>query len=69
MPIQIDRVDDRYRARVTPPHGRGQQWETPDPLELEVLIAKLQSLGCHQTDIGDALNEADPEWEFRLRGR
>ena len=67
MPIQIDRVDERYRARVSPPHGRGRRWETRRPLELEDLIAKLQELGCPQADIGDALHEADPEWEFRLK--
>ena len=29
------------------------------------LIAKLFELGCHQTDIGDALYEAAPAWLFR----
>lgn len=26
------------------------------------LVAALQEIGCHQTDIGDAFFEADPDW-------
>jgi hypothetical protein len=32
---------------------------------IDALVAALLALGCHQTDIGDALYEADPEWESR----
>ena len=29
------------------------------------LVAALRERGCHQTDIGDAFDEADPEWLLR----
>lgn len=66
MPIEIRRVNDGYEARVTPPHGNGSAWETKGSLPIRELIAALEQLGCHQTDIGDALYDADPEWQIRL---
>lgn len=63
--IQIRRAGGRYEAAVRPPHGGEQPWDTPHPPTLDELIAELLGRGCHQTDIGDALFEADPEWEFR----
>lgn len=65
MSIRIQRVGDAYKAAVRPPHGGGHPWDTPRPLALDDLIEALLARGCHQTDIGDALFEADPEWEFR----
>jgi hypothetical protein len=67
MSIEIRRVGDRYEASVRPPHGGGRSWDTPRPLVLDELIDRLLARGCHQTDIGDALFVADPEWEFRDR--
>ena len=60
MPIVIRKVDDRYAADVTPPHGRGELWSSPDPMSRDDLLAALRQIGCHQTDIGDAFIEADP---------
>lgn len=65
MAINIEKFGDRYTATVTPPHGGSTTWSTDNPLPLGDLIDRLQSLGCHPTDIGDALHEADPEWELR----
>ena len=65
MSIRIQRFGDAYQAAVRPPHGGGRSWDSPRPLKLDDLIEELLALGCHQTDIGDALFEADPEWEFR----
>jgi hypothetical protein len=62
MPIVVFRVADLYEAEVTPPHGRGQSWRSPCPQTIDALIASLEDLGCHQTDIGDALYLADPDW-------
>jgi hypothetical protein len=31
-------------------------------MQRDELIDKLRALGCHQTDIGDAFSEADPDW-------
>ena len=61
MAIKISKVGDLYAAKITPPHGRGLTWETKEPMDLDELIQKLLSLGCHQTDIGDVLYEIDPK--------
>jgi hypothetical protein len=62
MPITISRVGDLYSAIVTPPHGRGATWRTEEPFRAADLVRELEALGCHQTDIGDAFFEADPNW-------
>lgn len=67
MPIRIKREGEGYSAQVTPPHGGGSNWTSDSPMTLDDLIEHLRSLGCHQTDIGDALNLADPEWLSRRR--
>jgi hypothetical protein len=66
MPIEIRHVAGAaYTAEVTPPHGGGRHWLSPGAMNLDDLIAALLALGCHQTDIGDALYEADPDWDTR----
>lgn len=65
MPITIKKIDGGYVAEVTHPHG-GAAWTTPAPLTADALVSELQARGCHQTDIGDAFYEADPDW---LNGR
>ena len=66
MPITISRSGDGYLAEVTPPHGGGTAWATPEPMRARQLVRALLDRGCHQTDIGDAFYEADPEWIVRL---
>lgn len=66
MPIKIEHLGGGlYRAAVSPPHGNGSSWTTPQPLRSGELIDELRGLGCHQTDIGDAFSEADPDWLSR----
>ena len=65
MSIEIRRVDGLYEAEVTPPHGNRSLWRSPQPMTRIELIDALRDLGCHQTDIGDAFYEADPEWLLR----
>jgi hypothetical protein len=62
MAIEIEKVDEGYIARVTPPHGSGGTWVSEHPQSAEALAFELLSRGCHQTDIGDAFFDADPEW-------
>lgn len=62
MPVVVVKIGDLYEAEVTPPHGRGRAWHSPGPQTLVALIASLEDLGCHETDIGDALYLADPDW-------
>ena len=69
MPITICLVDPhRYTAKVTPPHGGGREWDINTPVTARELTALLTELGCHQTDIGDAFYEVDPEWLSYLDG-
>lgn len=65
MAIVIRRLPTGYEADLSPPHGDGQPWRSPEPMEIEELISALLARGCHQTDIADAFDEADPEWQFR----
>ena len=69
MAIEVSKTADGYTARVTPPHGSGQPWSAPRPLSLDELISALREQGCHQRDIGDALYEADPNWEAAASDR
>ena len=64
--INIKRVGNLFAATVTPPHGRNSFWSTSEPLEAWVLIRKLRDeVGCHTTDITDALYDEDPFWSNR----
>ncbi len=62
MAIVIVPVGDLYEATVTPPHGRGVRWASPRPMTADSIVAALLELGCHQTDIGDAFHDVDPDW-------
>ncbi len=66
MPITIHRHRDKYDVSATPDYGHGVSWTSPEPLSREELIRRLQELGWHQIDIGDALHQADREWLERL---
>lgn len=66
MPIRIQRVKSQYQAEVTPPHGGDRSWNSPEPMSLNSLIQALLDHGCHQVDIADALQEADPGWLSHL---
>jgi hypothetical protein len=65
MAIVISRVGDLYTAVISPPHGAGVVWTSPEPMAKDSLIHALREHGCHQTDIGDAFYDADPEWLIR----
>lgn len=65
MSIKVQRVGELYEAEATPPHVRLDRWQTPSPMTASALIDTLRELGCHTTDITDALYEADPEWVDR----
>jgi hypothetical protein len=68
MTIRIQMVRRLYQADTTPPHGGNTPWSSPEPMSRESLVQLLLSSGCHQTDIGDAFYEADPEWLLRGQG-
>lgn len=45
---------------VSPPHGL--PWQSPAPMTSTEVLRKLSELGCHSTDITDALYAADGDW-------
>lgn len=59
MAIEIWKIGELYSAKVTPPSCDGIGWETEQPVIQEELIKMMLSQGCHQTDIGDALDVLD----------
>lgn len=38
------------------------EWATDRPMSVDALIQELLARGFHQTDIGDAFYDADPDW-------
>lgn len=66
MPITVYKRDDKYDVIVSPPHAGGRHWRSSEPLTANQVVQKLEELGCHQTDIGDAMFDADPLWMNRL---
>jgi hypothetical protein len=50
----------RYDVVLSPPHG--PDWRSPSPLTATEVLRELVALGCHSTDVTDALYAADPSW-------
>jgi hypothetical protein len=65
--IKIKLEGSRYWVDADPAgaESRVSAYRTIAPVSIEVAIAVLRSHGWHQTDIGDAFYEADPEWLTR----
>ena len=61
--INVFRHGDRYQVALSPPEGAF--WRSTEALSATDVLAKLSSLGCHSTDITDALTAADPTWKLR----
>jgi hypothetical protein len=59
--LSVAKVGDRFVVEVSPPDSR-EPWRTTEPLSATDVLKKLSTLGCHSTDITDALYEADPSW-------
>ena len=61
VPISIYRQGRaRYQVVVSPPEG--EHWRSNDPVSAWEVMQRLSRLGCHSTDIADALYAADPLW-------
>ncbi len=60
MAIQITHTGPGYRVSVSPPDG--PTWNSGGPMSARRVLAELSRLGCHSTDITDALYAADPTW-------
>jgi len=62
MAIVVVSRDGLYDVSVSPPHGA--PWAASGITATEVL-ERVSDLGCHSTDITDALYAADPSWPER----
>jgi hypothetical protein len=65
MTIRIKRVGDAlYSAELTLPDMPAVKagWSSSEPMSADQLVQELLKRGAHQTDIGDALYQADPDW-------
>jgi hypothetical protein len=59
--IRIDAAsENQYRVSVSPPHG--PEWQTSVLLTAAEVRAQLKQLGCHSSEVSDALFAADPDW-------
>jgi hypothetical protein len=60
--IKISMVGDEYEVIVSRPGG---SWRSPAPMTASEVLEKLSQMGCHSTDIADALYAADLGWGKR----
>lgn len=58
--ISVFIYGEKYQVAVSPPEG--PNWRSSEPMTATEILKKLGELGCHSTDITDALYEADPQW-------
>lgn len=63
MSLRISKSNAGYTAKGV---LAGVTFEADVPLSARELVQWLQNQGFHQTDIGDAFFEADPNWLSRL---
>jgi hypothetical protein len=67
MALKIVRIsDDLYSVCATPPDVRSE-WSPAEPMRGQQLTRELLGRGAHQTDVGDAMYDADPDWIKKLR--
>ena len=55
-----DHPERRMRLKSRSEHREAKL--SAQPMSRDDLVAALLRIGCHQTDIGDAFDEADPAW-------
>ncbi len=63
MAIDVTKHGDRYHVSVSPPEG--PPWRSREPLTATQVLTRLSAIGCHSTDVTDALTAADPKWTVR----
>jgi hypothetical protein len=66
--IEVSVKGDGYVATVSPNPLGGATWLSGEPMSGRALSDTLVKLGCHQTDVGDAFYQADPNWLSHLDG-
>ena len=67
MPIKVTKISEAfYIATATPPQIQ-EAWSTLEPLRMHRLCDELVNRGIHQTDIMDAIDQADRDWIEKSR--
>lgn len=59
--LTVEKLGDRFAVEVSPPHSR-EPWCSTGPLSATEVLETLSNLGCHSTEVTDALYAADPSW-------
>jgi hypothetical protein len=62
MTITVKRVSTAGYTCTYTSSTFGEEWSTKEPLMVDQLVEELFKRGAHQTDIGDAISEADLKW-------
>jgi hypothetical protein len=66
LAIVVTKISEAlYIAMASPPHV-DEPWSAMEPVRLHKLCDELFAKGAHQTDIGDAIDQADRNW-LRLK--
>lgn len=63
MPISVSRYGDKLQREREP--ARGSSLAFSEAMTPTAVLERLSGLGCHSTDITDALYEADPGWTVK----
>jgi hypothetical protein len=68
MAIRIKKAPNMLcSAELTLPDmpGVAESWVTTEPMSVDQIVEELLRRGARQSDIGDALYAADPDWLSR----
>ena len=63
MTISIKKEASGYSAVIRDAESKHIEWQTKEPISSSKLMDQLCQIGCHQIDVVDALNAADPQWK------
>jgi len=62
MTILIKKEVSGYSAVVKKLGSNNTEWQSKAPMSSGKLMKTLCDIGCHQIDVVDAFNAADPHW-------
>jgi hypothetical protein len=66
MSIRVWRRGGLDDVLVVPEAGRSTRYRSAEPLSAVEVLTRLGELGCHPSDVGEAMSAADPGWMARL---
>ena len=69
MAIRVWRRGDRYDVLVMVDAEHGRRYRSAESLTALEVVTRLEELGCHPADVGQAMSAADPGWMARLAAK